>query len=359
MRRAWKLVLFAAVLALVVPGARAAAVDRAFFGVHYGLMRVSHADLSRMDRGRVGTVRRVVYWPTVEPTKGNFTFTGTDKLVGDLASRGIQLLPIVYGSPRYVANQPRIPPVGSSHKRKLWRQFLGRLVQRYGPGGRYWTTPSLYPNQHPGHRRLPIRAWQIWNEPNLDKFFAPHPSVSRYATLLRDSKRAIKGVDRRSSVVLGGLSPSPQSRPANKYLSQLYRVHGIKRSFDGTALNPYASTISKVASKIRTFRRVMKRQGDKRTGLWITELGWGSDHPDRFGLNKGLNGQQRMLKKSFRLIVGHRRGWHVKRLIWFDFRDPPAGSRGCSFCPSAGLFRHSGKPKPSWRAFKQFTHAKR
>lgn len=61
-----------------------------------------------------------------------------------------------------------------------------------------------------------------------------------------------------------------------------------------------------------------------------------------------------MLQKSFRLIVHHRRAWHVKRLIWFDFRDP-AGRGGCSFCSSAGLIKHSGKPKPAWRAFKRFT----
>ena len=103
----------------------------------------------------------------------------------------------------------------------------------------------------------------------------------------------------------------------------------------------------------------MRRHRDKKTPLWVTEIGWGSHHPDRFGLNKGVKGQKRMLRRSFRLIVQHRRAWHVSRLIWFDFRDPPSNRGGCSFCTSAGLLKHSGKPKPAWRAFKRFTRERR
>jgi hypothetical protein len=102
-------------------------------------------------------------------------------------------------------------------------------------------------------------------------------------------------------------------------------------------------------------RAVMRRHRDKKTPVWVTEIGWGSHQPDRFGLNKGVKGQKKMLRKSYRRIVGHRRVWHVSRLIWFDLRDPPSDRGGCSFCTSAGLLKHGGKPKPAWRAFKRFT----
>jgi hypothetical protein len=355
MRRARTLTVVVAVVALAMTCAAPALANRAFFGVHSNAPRVSHRDLSRLDHGGVGTLRRLFYWPSLEPRRGKFAWATMDSVVGNLASRGIELLPVVYGSPRYVAKRPNVPPVGSAKRRKLFRQFLAAAVKRYGHHGTYWTNPTLYRRHHPGKRARPVRAWQIWNEPNLAKFFAPRPSVPQYASLVRSAHAAIHGADRRATVVLAGMSG--RGHPSDrKFLNRLYRVHRIKTAFDAVAVNPYAPQVHQVAAKIKRIRGVMRRHGDGHTDLWITELGWGSHPPDRFGLNKGLKGQKRMLQRSFRLIIHHRRAWQVKRLVWFDFRDPPASHGGCSFCNSAGLLRHSGRPKPAWRAFKSFTH---
>jgi hypothetical protein len=91
--------------------------------------------------------------------------------------------------------------------------------------------------------------------------------------------------------------------------------------------------------------------------MWLSEVGWGSEKPSRrWPLNKGVRGQKRMLKKSFRLVLHKRRAWHVKRLFWFDWRDPARGQgHYCSFCDSAGLLRHNHRPKPAYRAFRRFT----
>lgn len=343
-----------ALVAVATQGTASASPGRAFFGAHLATPKVSHRDLHRLAGGRVGTVRALLYWPAVEPRRGKFNWAPLDRTVGRLASKRIVLLPFVFGSPRYVARHANRPPLGSARRRKAWRSFLAAAVERYGPGGTYWTSPVLYHQAHPGKAPLPIHDWQIWNEPNIEKFFAPHPSVHRYARLVRDAGRAIHGVDPNANVILAGMSG--RGHPSDrKFLNRLYRRHGIKRFFDAVAVNPYAPTVPQVGRKIRRIRAVMRRHGDGRTPLWITELGWGSHPPDRFGLNKGLAGQKRMLTRSFRLIVRHRGAWRVNRLIWFDFRDPRGNAGGCSFCTSAGLLRHSGKPKPAWRAFKRFT----
>ena len=72
----------------------------------------------------------------------------------------------------------------------------------------------------------------------------------------------------------------------------------------------------------------MKEHGDQGTPLWVTELGWGSAPPDRFGLNKGLEGQEQLLADSFKLILRHRKDWNVQRVFWFDWRDPANPERG-------------------------------
>jgi polysaccharide biosynthesis protein PslG len=355
MFRAWTSALALIAILLAIQGAASAEAANPFYGVSDVSTRTTHRDLNRLDQGHVGTVRRLLYWPAVEPRKGVFRWGQWDSIVGKLASRGIAVLPFVYGSPRYIAHHANVPPVGSKGKRKQWRRLLARLAYRYGAGGTYWTTNETwgYARQHPGKPRLPIRNWQIWNEPNLKKFFGPRPSVGRYATLVRNSHRALRSVDPHADVVLAGMSGrgDPSDR---KFISRLYRARPIKRSFEAVAVNPYASKVHQVGRKIKGIRAVMRRHHDKRTPLWVTEIGWGSHRPDRFGLNKGIKGQKRMLNRSFRLIVSHRRVWHVSRLIWFDFRDPPGSHGGCSFCTSAGLLKHNGKPKPAWRAFKRF-----
>jgi hypothetical protein len=353
--RAWTAALVAAVVASATLAVAPAYGAKPFFGVADVSKRTPPRDLNRLDEGRVGTVRRLLYWPGVEPRPGQFNWAGMDKRVGDLASHGIALLPFIWGSPRYIARHPNIPPVGSARKQRLWRNFLAALANRYGTNGTYWTSPNLYRRQHPGKPPLPIRAWQIWNEPNLKKFFAPGPSVDRYAHLVRSAHTGVHSADPQAKVILAGMSG--RGHPSDRaFLNRFYHAHLIKRSFDAVAVNPYASQVSQVGRKVRRIRRVMKRHGDGKSALWITEIGWGSHQPDKFGLNKGVRGQKRMLRRSFRLVVRHRSSWHVRRLIWFDFRDPSRNRGGCSFCTSAGLLKHSGKPKPAWRAFKRFTH---
>jgi hypothetical protein len=204
---------------------------------------------------------------------------------------------------------------------------------------------------------MPIRAWQIWNEPNLENYFSPRPSAKKYAQLLKIAHGAITSQDRGATIVLAGMPGYGKPR-AWKFLSQLYHISGIKRDFDATALHPYARSLSQLKAEVTRVRQVMKKHGDGNTSLWFTELGWGSGHPDKFGLNKGLKGQKRLLSQSFKLILNRRASWHVQRVFWFDWRDPGRNSNAagtCSFCRSAGLLRHNRHPKPAWRAFKRFS----
>ena len=140
------------------------------------------------------------------------------------------------------------------------------------------------------------------------------------------------------------------------FLNSLYTVAGIKGRFDAAALHPYAPNLDRQRQSLQRFRNAMTRHGDGDTPIWITELGWGSAPPDRFGINKGEAGQRTMLERSFELILSHRKAWNVQRLFWFHWRDPLRSQAGtCSFCASAGLLRHDRSEKPSYPTFLGFT----
>ena len=98
------------------------------------------------------------------------------------------------------------------------------------------------------------------------------------------------------------------------------------------------------------------RQGhDAAKPLWISEIAWGSAPKDSVGINQGPQGQARMLRNAYRLILANRAAWHVQRLFWYHWRDPLHTMASCTFCSSAGLMRNDRSPKPAFAAFKSFS----
>jgi hypothetical protein len=372
-RRLSVTILAGLALVFVPAGGAHAKVPRGLFGVVYGFRdTVPQQDLNRM-KGRVGAVRWSMGWPRIEPQPGVFRFhTVADPVIGALASRGIPTLPTFMSSPPWAtgSNQRNTPPI-HGNATAAWADFLRRAVQRYGPGGKYWAPdPSLgsQPGSPcPGAVNLspyrcvwganavprPVHTWQVWSEVNLPGAWPPRPKPKQYARLVRISHNAIDGVDPHAKVALAGM-PGFVPYRGWKYLNRLYNANGIKKYFDLAAFHPYGPTVQNVASQLKRVRKVMRRHHDKHTGLWLSETGWGSaSFPGE--LNAGKHGQARLLKKSFHLFKKQRKRWHLKRVTWFDWRDPDTYTGTCSFCPYAGLFEKSGKPKPSWGAYKRAT----
>lgn len=337
-----------AALALGVTASASGSGHRGFYGLYYSHQRGEHKDYRRLAKSNVKTVRWTVPWSNVNSSSTHCcNWALPDEVIGSLANRGIKVLPVIYGSPSWVANPRTKPPLGSEQARQAWKDFLAQFVRRYGPGGSFWT---------PGKRAEPVDAVQIWNEPNLPAYFTPHPSPGKYATLLSLAHDAIKGANPSVKVVIAGMPGNAVGGiDAPKFYGRLYKKKGIKHDFDVAALHPYGPFLPDVVHWIKKTRKVMRKHGDKHKPLWLTELAWGSDHPNRYGFTKGPKGQKRMLQRSFKEIYHHRHKWDIRRLFWFELRDPKSGNPHCSFCGSAGLLKHSGKKKPAWKAFKHFT----
>ena len=323
------------------------------FGLNYAFHELGGADASKLEQSGARTVRWTFSWPRMEGSQGKIDWSAADELIGELAASGIRVLPTLYGSPRWVEGSSTKPPIDSQRARDAWQTFVRAAVSRYGRGGSFWAIQ--YPLAHPLTPALPIDTWQIWNEPNLRSHFAPRPSPDGYARLLKLSDEAIKQQDPAASVMFAGMPGYSNDTNAWKFLERVYRKSGIRQAFDAAALHPYARNVHQMLGEIKRFRKVMRKHGDGQKPLWVTELGWGSGHPTRYGLTKGKQGQARILKHSFRVLEAKRRRLNVQQVLWFNFRDPDGRAQGCSFCSSAGLLRSSLKPKPAWRAFRRLT----
>ena len=347
-------------LFLLAASTAGAAVRTEFFGISQGLL--DPQDRQGMAAARVQTARFMLKWRDIERVQGSYDWNERDRMIGGLAVKGIRSAPFVWGSPEWVGNgSAGYPPLGSAAEIQSWRNFLRAAVGRYGPGGSYWST-KYEQDYGQSATPLPIQSWQIWNEPNLKKYFTPgsttlQAEANKYAQLLAISHDAIKAKDALATIVLAGMPIATHvSSDARDFLNAIYNVAGVKADFDAAALHPYGCTLDRIRTGISGFSAVIKNRGDGATPLWLTEFAWGSGPPDQSCTNKGLTGQRDLLSSSFRMILQDRKTWNVQRLFWFLWRDPTGEfATYCSFCGTAGLLRHNRTAKPAYPAFRGFT----
>jgi hypothetical protein len=336
-------------------------VPKEFFGLGTG-GPLDFRDYQQMHEIKVRTIRVGLNWRLTEPKRGHFVWP--DARVATLAENGIRPVFTVFGSPKWVSHSPHqgIPPL-KGKARNEWRKFLTEAVRRYGPKGSFWRQNGDVPKKA-------VKSWQIWNEPNLVKYF-PHEhgnhirlakSAPRdYAKLVKMSDQAITKAGGHAKVVLAGLTAEAKSTPGKKMASEVFlkkflKVNKITKHFDAAALHPYEPNIKKFKKAIHQTRKVMRKGGAGRKQLWLTEVGWGSGSRNRFHLNKGKGGQAKLLKRSFKLTVENRKKWNIGRVLWFEWRDPPPGTPDvCSFCTSSGLLKFDRTHKPAYKKFKHFT----
>jgi hypothetical protein len=336
-------------LAALAPARAAAFLPAGFVGISPQSPSKA-SDFKLMRKAGVQSLRMELNWASIEPENpllADPNWSGFDHEVELAAESGLRMMPVVLGSPDWVAPQWIDLPVRSSWQRWAWARFLRTAARRYGPNGSFWEDHTRIPF-------LPIRRWEIWNEQNIVTF-ASHPDPARFATLLRTAGRALHGVDPGAKVIVGGLFGRPLQVPPNVtsggFLSGLYRAGNVKASFDGIALHPYVADVNAMRGQMINLRRIMRAYGDAQTPIYVTELGWGSrDGPTRW--ERGLYGQAEQLSRAFEMLSANRLRWRVGGVWWFTWSDE-GGT--CAFCGSAGLLTTAREAKPAWYRFNEWT----
>ncbi len=316
-----------AALALAAPAAEARNVPVGFYGVSYDgeLREASEADQARawagMARNRVESSRTVFSWARAQSQEdGEFDFSRSDLAVHYAATNGIDLLPIVTETPLWARSE-----VGNWWPRRTsdFTAYVDALVARYGRGGAYW-------DEHPNVPTRPIRHWQIFNEPGRSK---------RYGPLLDAAHDAIKDADRRAKVVLAGLTGTEDGSPWD-VLGYQYRRGGIRGSFDIAAMHLYTGKPKNVIAGARLFRKVMKRHGDGRKPMWLTEFGITASRGrtkaprSQRTLRTSDRGMAAFLHEAYRLLADWDRELRLRRAYWYTWAS--------SYERGAGIFRFTG-----------------
>jgi hypothetical protein len=288
--------------------------------------------LNTMVASGVETVRIAFSWATaqpypsfalVPPGSNQFTdvggvptdFTATDAIVGQAARRGMSVLPTIVYAPLWDAT-PNPNGVETPTSPGPYAAYCAALVHRYGPNGSFWS-------QNPGIPKVPVRMWQIWNEPNLAYYWS-QPFAKSFVGLLRPAHNAIKQADPGAKVVLGALT-----NLAWVAIGQLGHA-GADNLYDVASVNGFTKYVANVVVYLRLVRQAMDRTGVGRKPLLATEISWPSAKGQRtqqqFDWDVTQSGQAHNIAQLLPLLRSARKSLKLAGFdyyTWMGDESPP------------------------------------
>jgi hypothetical protein len=261
-----------------------------------------------------------VSWPALEPSSNQWDFATLDSCVVLAEQEGAEVLLPLGLSPAWASSRPDEPsayaPGNAAPPRDLedWRTYVRTVATRY---------------------RGRIRQYEIWNEPNLPRFFSG--SASEMLALASEAYRILKEVDPENVVV----SPSATSGEAGLRWLEGYLGQGGRDACDVVGFHFYTGgeppeTIRLLAIRAR---RVLDRTGAGSKPLWNTETGWSiaSQFPS------GSTGADQARAASYvsRALISAWAGG-VKRFYWYawdNFKMGLTEADGKTEKPAATAYR--------------------
>jgi polysaccharide biosynthesis protein PslG len=368
MRGARYAVAAIAAIAAIAPASAQGAPPPSFYGV-VSQAGLADEDFARMRANGIGLMRIQLSWKKVQPEAGQCEsslpvppgvpslatcdWSYYDEIVGGAAAAGVEVMPYVLNVPPFISEHENEPPIRRQEDIQAWQGWLRTVVARYGPNGSFWS--EQYPAMHPAAAPLPIRRWQIWNEPSDGTYWHPRPDPNEYARLVEESAAAIREIDPGAEVILAGLFGTPDETNGGidlrPYLRGLFAGRDLRPHFDSLALHPYSPSLKRSQWQVRQARKEFKRARVAGRPLWITELGWasGGDHEQ---LSKTPARQARLLRRAYSLYERRRHQWEIAGVTWFSWQDTEDRS-ACVFCAYTGLVTVDRQGKPALRAYRR------
>lgn len=299
--------------------------------------RVQAAQLARMRSIGLTSVRFDADWDWVQfGGPQSFDWTLLDREVHAVRAAGMSVDLVIDGCPPWAAlpgAQHDVSPQPASAIQ--FAKWAAEVASRYAPDG--------------------VKDFEIWNEPNLRKFWQPKVNPRFYAQLLADSYRAIKKIDPSAVVISGGLAPLPSTANSLSMIAFLRAIYadGAKPYMDAVALHPYSypalpstyepwSAWSQMAQTSPSVRSVMAHYKDSGTPVWVTEYGAVSNGP---GGGAGASGQAAELAQA--ISIAKSTPW-IDAFYIYTWQD--AGADKNNRNDWFGLVTSTGRPKAAYYA---------
>src|SRR3954454_8991413 len=272
-----------AVLALAVGGAAPARAADAgsLFGVSVNRIvnddftpRHWDAPLRAVRASGITQARTDAFWMWAEPRpplRGvhRYDWRRLDAVATALASHRLRWLPILDYSAIWAATYR-----GDYHSPP---RRTADYVASAGPSATRYARGGAFCRRHPRLPRLPVTDYEIWNEPNNGQFFwKPKPDAARFADMYLRARAAIHAVDKRATVVVGGLVAHPS------FVMKMYAARpDLRGHVDALGWHAYAPRVAGLLQGLRELRATLELEGEPGLKVHVTELGWPTAGPDK------------------------------------------------------------------------------
>ncbi len=290
------------------------------------------AQLDRVERAGIGWIRIDFIWAAVQPQRGVYDWRLYDALVAAAEKRGLSILAIAGYTPQWATDGAEVN--GVPRDVADWTSFCTKAAQRY---------------------RGRIAVWEVWNEPNLTKFWAG-TRQQWWQQVLIPGADAIHAADPQAKVA-GPALAHIGSRDWHHWLLETLQTAGdridvvthhlydgdsygdVTTKLDGsTQFGSHPNLWNLVAPSVR---EVLKEAGARDKPFWLTETGWESAAAGE--------GEQ---ADEYRGLLGHwltgtaPRTW-IQKVFFYELQDGTADF-------SWGVLRADGSPKPAYASFRSF-----
>jgi len=309
------------------------AADESPYGInaHAGSNNV----LLKVKEAGIRWIRIDLYWSDLEREKGNFDFSEIDRIVDYSLGNGLSILGVLSSTPGWSNNNQGInyPPDNIDD----WKNFVSITARRY---------------------KDKIRYWNIWNEPNVEKFFAPGKAVFVKDIFLPAAESIRK--ESPLSLIAGPELAHLEGQGSEWYFWLKYILTECSQYIDIVSHHIYKNTgvyaifeSLEIGENITpSVKDVIKDSGFSSAPFWITETGWDTElFSEEEQGNRYLEFLQEMEKRNYpdkiffyQIIDDATPGIRPWGIIKSNFTEKPAYSIYADFI--AGIYPRTEDSEP-------------
>lgn len=289
-------------------------------------------DFARIRQAGFGFVRLALYWDVVEKTKGRFDWSDYDPLIAALRAQGLHAVMTVTSGHAAYDGSVRAPQPNKDRAKTRTRaparaesveaftRFAAAAAKRYGGSD---------------------IVWEIWNEPDSRRFWAPRPDVNRYAALMQRSCAAIRAIDPQAIVMGPALAFVPDGRDGVRadFLDEVLRHSAC---LSAVSVHPYRHGREAPETALADYAQVTRRMALARTYVPLINSEWG------YSSARGQEEAQADFVLRTRLVDMM---WGVPRSVWYEWQDSKPASDDAE--SGFGLVRMDGREKQAFRVLRE------